>query len=203
MLADTNQIVLTISDLSSFLRSLTYLVQAILIWKVSMFFNILPQRWYRDADTFGIRFFQFAHVGRHFNPKMDFIGVLANYFELDVLGLVLVVSRHDVFLSLIWRKKWKNSFLTGFAIQTRHLINGGWHLNNGGCTFVLEKPLKSLEIFKILLRHSGLELFSDEVITNVSSVIDAKYRKTTLRSDLANPHLELIWTLWSIKTDAM
>ena len=41
------------------------------------------------AYALGIRFFQLAHLGGHLDAEVDFVGVLSDNLQLDVLGLSL------------------------------------------------------------------------------------------------------------------
>lgn len=46
-------------------------------------------RW-RDPGSLRVRLLQLAHEGGHLDPEVDFVGVLANHLQLDVLRFVRV-----------------------------------------------------------------------------------------------------------------
>ena len=58
-----------------------------------------PQGGHGYTHALGVGLLELAHVGGHFDPEVDLVGVLAHDFELDVLGLILVVGH-------VWRLFW-------------------------------------------------------------------------------------------------
>ena len=49
-----------------------------------------------DANTLGVGLLQFSHLCRHLDPEVDFVGVLPNHFELDVLGGSVISGLHKM-----------------------------------------------------------------------------------------------------------
>lgn len=51
-----------------------------------------PEGGHWNSNTLGVRLLQLAHLCRHLHSEVDFVGILTNNFELDVLSGSVISS---------------------------------------------------------------------------------------------------------------